>query len=57
MDPNSPSFATKCCRRRLKGEQVTRYEQFLEYLISKDPGRIRVAMLPFEGRNRVLYRT
>lgn len=44
------------CRRTLCGRPVTSYEQFCEYLAAKDPGRIRVATLPFEGRNRVLYR-
>lgn len=44
------------CRRTLCGRPVTSYDQFCEYLAAKDPGRIRVATLPFEGRNRVLYR-
>lgn len=40
----------------LCGQPVTSYDQFCRYLIAKDPQRIRMATLPFEGRNRVLYR-
>lgn len=43
-------------RRTLCGQAVTTYDQFCEYLIAKDPQHIRTATLPFEGRNRVLYR-
>ena len=52
--PARPSTAT--CRRLLGGRRVTSYEQFCEYLVAKDPQRIRVGTLPFEGRNKVLYR-
>jgi hypothetical protein len=31
-------------------------EEFLDYLMRKDPG-IKMAYLPFQGRNRVLYHT
>lgn len=66
----TPSLAACCppiCRRALPtvnpcfcrqaGGTASRYEQFLAYLAAKDPaGRIQVATLPFEGRNKVLYR-
>ena len=32
------------------------YEDLVEYLVSKDPERIRTAILPLEGRSLVLYR-
>ena len=51
--PAPPALA---CRRTLCGRPVASYDQFCAYLAAKDPGRIRVATLPFEGRNRVLYR-
>lgn len=45
------------CSCRQTGGTTRRYEQFLAYLAAKDPsGRIQVATLPFEGRNKVLYR-
>jgi hypothetical protein len=37
------------------GTPVCTYDQFLEYLLSKDD-RLRVETLPFEGRNKVIYR-
>lgn len=43
-------FATAFPRRR----HVTSHAAFVEYLAAKDP-RVRVATLPFGGRNRVVY--
>jgi hypothetical protein len=40
----------------LDGRPVTTYQQLLQYLVAKDPARIRIATLPFQGRNKVLYR-
>jgi hypothetical protein len=37
------------------GTPVCTYDQFLEYLLSKDD-RLRIETLPFEGRNKVIYR-
>mmetsp|Transcript_10319 Transcript_10319/g.24769 ORF Transcript_10319/g.24769 Transcript_10319/m.24769 type:complete len:393 (-) Transcript_10319:42-1220(-) len=36
------------------GSSVQSYDQFLEYLLLKDP-RLRRCELPFEGRNNVIY--
>ena len=36
------------------GSSVQSYDQFLEYLLAKDP-RLRRCELPFEGRNVVIY--
>ncbi|KAL4437804.1 hypothetical protein ABPG77_005716 [Micractinium sp. CCAP 211/92] len=57
-----PFAVVPCCvyaaaMPRQAGGTTSRYEQFLAYLAAKDPaGRIQVATLPFEGRNKVLYR-
>lgn len=40
----------------MAGRPVTSYEDLLEWLVAKDPGRIRLATLPVEGRSRVVYR-
>ena len=37
--------------------QVRSYEQFISYLLAKDPGHIKAAQLSFEGRNTVIYCT
>ena len=42
-------------RRDAHGRKVTRYDAFIDYLVAKAPGRIGVATLPFEGKNRVVY--
>lgn len=42
-------------RRRLNGETVTTYDQFVAYLLAKEPNRIKTAKLDFEGKNLVLY--
>ncbi len=59
---NRPFAVVPCCvyacefpGRRLRGRPVRKYEQFIEYLVSKAPRRIRVAQLPFEGKNKVVY--
>ncbi|KAL3154156.1 hypothetical protein ABBQ32_013679 [Trebouxia sp. C0010 RCD-2024] len=60
-----PFAMVPCCvypmefpRRRLPdGTWVRKYEQLIEYLISRDPHHIKVATLPFEGRNQVVYCT
>ncbi|KAL4419682.1 hypothetical protein ABPG75_006780 [Micractinium tetrahymenae] len=57
-----PFAVVPCCvfapgLPRQSGGTTSRYEQFLSYLAAKDPtGKIQVATLPFEGRNKVLYR-
>lgn len=35
--------------------QVTTHEALLRFLCAKAPGRIGVATLPFEGKNKVVY--
>ena len=42
-------------RRDAQGRKVTKYDAFVDYLLAKAPGRIGVATLPFEGKNRVVY--
>ena len=42
-------------RRDARGRLVKRYDAFIEYLLAKAPGRIGVATLPFEGKNKVIY--
>lgn len=58
------SFAVvPCCvfphlfpdRRLPNGRSVVEYADFVEFLMSKDPS-IRSQLLPFQGRNRVVYR-
>jgi hypothetical protein len=34
---------------------VTSYDDLIRYLVAKDPARIKVAELPFEGKNKVVY--
>jgi hypothetical protein len=58
-----PFAVVPCCvfgrdfpnRRLCDGTAVTSIEHFLQYLQEKDSG-IRIADLPYVGRNRVLYR-
>jgi hypothetical protein len=49
-------FPTLFPTRTLKGtgKVVQSYEDFLQYLLEKDP-RLRKATLPFEGKNQVIY--
>lgn len=50
-------FASQFPRRRLAdGRPVRSYEELVRWLVEKDPATIRVAQLPFEGRNVVVYR-
>ena len=42
-------------RRDQRGRLVTSYRDFVAYLIAKDPERIGVVELPFEGKNKVVY--
>jgi len=37
------------------GAPVNSYGEFCEYLLEKDPARLRMKELPFEGKNRVIY--
>ena len=48
-------FATDSPWRLLDGKAVTTTADFIRYLARKDPLRIAVADLPFEGKNVVLY--
>jgi hypothetical protein len=45
--------------RRLKatGAVPRSYDDFIAYLVEKDPEHIRVAELAFGGRNKVVYAT
>ena len=60
-----PFAMVPCCvypmefrRRRLPdGTWVRKYEQLIQYLQSRDPEHIKVATLPFEGRNQVVFCT
>jgi hypothetical protein len=48
-------FATDYPWRMLDGKTVTTTEEFIRYLVRKDPLRIAVADLPFQGKNVVVY--
>ena len=58
-----PFAVVPCCvysnlfplRRDQRGRLVTSYRDFVAYLIAKDPERIGVVELPFEGKNKVVY--
>ena len=60
---DKPFAVVPCCvfpkrfshRRLANGEAVTTWEQYCEHIMQRDP-RIRSTELPFDGRNRVLYR-
>ena len=47
-----PSFFPM--RKLDNGKMVNSYDEFLDYLLQKDP-RLRRASLPFEGKNQVIY--
>ena len=61
---SKPFAVVPCCvyssqfrhRRRPGGGAVRNYDELLEYLVAKDPARVRVATLDFEGKNKVVYR-
>lgn len=42
--------------RFVDGRRVKTYCDFLRYLVAKDPSKIRIQRLDFEGRNIVVYR-
>ena len=58
-----PFAVVPCCvhardfphRRLPDGGHVRTYEDFIAYIVSKDPQAIEVAELPFEGRNTVVF--
>ena len=58
-----PFAVVPCCtysgefpqRRTPGGGLVRTYEELIQWLVAKDPARISVAALPFEGHNRVVY--
>ncbi len=58
-----PCAVVPCCvfpslraeRRGKDGEAVVTYPQFVDYLSRKFGGAVKVAYLPLEGRNRVVY--
>ena len=59
-----PWAVVPCCvwaeespHRRLHGQPVRSYAQFLDWLVALDPDRIQTADLPFEGRRTVVYST
>lgn len=60
-----PFAVVPCCvhasefkhRRLPDGGAVRTHEDLIAYIISKDPLAIKVAQLPFEGRNTVVYCT
>lgn len=61
---NIPFAVVPCCvftsqfpRRGLPdGGEVNSYDKLIEYLVAKNPDLIRVAELPFQGRNKVVYK-
>jgi predicted nicotinamide N-methyase len=63
LSERKPFAIVPCCifpkmfpQRKLKsGEAVVSYDQFCQYLIEKDPSRVRRTTLDFPGRNICLY--
>ena len=63
IELGKPFAVVPCCvfpelfpeRRTKDGDSVRTYVQFIDYLVAKHPD-IRLAYLPFKGRNRVVYR-
>ena len=63
IELGKPFAVVPCCvfpelfpeRRTKDGDSVRTYVQFLDYLVAKHPD-IKLAYLPFKGRNRVVYR-
>ncbi|GAX83839.1 hypothetical protein CEUSTIGMA_g11263.t1 [Chlamydomonas eustigma] len=61
---NKPFALVPCCvysshfpkRRLADGRHVRSYEELIKCIIEKDPEHVRVAELPFEGKNLVVYR-
>ena len=61
---NKPFAIVPCCvyqnsfewRRLSSGSKVHNLEQLIQYVVEKDPQRIQVKQLPFEGMNRVVWR-
>ncbi len=59
-----PFAIVPCCvyhnefqwRRLGSGQQVKNLEQLIQYVVEKDPGRVHMRRLPFEGMNRVVWR-
>ena len=60
---NKPFAVVPCCvfpeqfsHRKLKnGKKVVSHDDFVQYLIEKDPHRIKATELGFQGRNVVVY--
>ena len=60
---NKPFAIVPCCvfprmfqNRRLEdGTHVKKFEQFVQYLMEKDPETVKLARLDFTGRNVCLY--
>ena len=63
IELGKPFAVVPCCvfpelfpeRRTKDGDSVRTYVQFIDYLVAKHPD-IKLAYLPFKGRNRVVYR-
>jgi hypothetical protein len=61
---NKPFAIIPCCvfhrtfpdRKTANGTEVVQYQDFITYLTEKDPS-IKVEFLPFEGRNKILFKT
>ena len=60
---NKPFAVVPCCvwsvdfplRRDGRGRPVRTLDEFVAYLAAKAPGRIATHVLPFEGKNTVVY--
>jgi hypothetical protein len=63
LKENKPFAIVPCCvfpklfnERKLKnGKNVVKFEDFIEYLLEKDPNKVKKTILNFSGRNICLY--
>jgi len=63
IQAKKPFALVPCCvysdlfpKRHLpNGKQVTSYTDLIDWIVAKDPQRIKVEELPFEGKNKVVY--
>ncbi|KNC75982.1 hypothetical protein SARC_11507 [Sphaeroforma arctica JP610] len=50
-------FSKQFPKRRLKdGSRVSTYDEYIQYIVEKDPEHIKVETLEFDGKNKVVYR-
>ena len=63
LEYKKPFAIVPCCvfnrlfpdRKTKDGKEVIQYNDFIDYLLQKN-NEIQLSYLPFEGRNKVLYK-